>query len=75
MVEEHFNIIITLDELRMTYDEKAFEDGTTLNDLVAETYRLYRIAYQTAPNNNDIKVEYKDKHKHYIITDYTNFKC
>lgn len=75
MTEKHFNIIITLDELQMTYDETAFEDGTTLNDLVNETYRLYRIAYQTTPNNNDIKVEYKDKEQHYVITDYTNFKC
>lgn len=75
MVEKHFNIIITLDELQMTYDETAFEDGTTLNDLVNETYRLYCIAYQTKPNNNDIKVEYKDKEQHYIITDYQNFKC
>lgn len=75
MVEKHFNIIITLDELQMTYDETAFEDGTTLNDLVNETYRLYCITYQTKPNNNDIKVEYKDKEQHYIITDYQNFKC
>ena len=74
MVEEHFNVIITLDELQMVYDEKAFEDGTTLSDLVDETYRLYRIAYQTTPNSNDISVEYKDNYKHYLITDYTNFR-
>ena len=47
MSEKHFNIIITLDDLQMTYDETAFEDGTTLNDLVGETYHLYRMAYQT----------------------------
>lgn len=75
MVEKHFNIIITLDELQMTYDETAFEDGTILNDLVNETYRLYCIAYQTTPNNNDIKVEYKDKDQQYIITAYQIFKC
>lgn len=75
MAKKHFNIIITLDELQMTYDEIAFEDGTTLNDLINETYRLYRSAYQTTPNNNDIKVEYKDKEQHYLITDYQNFKC
>ena len=75
MAKKHFNIIITLDELQMTYDEIAFEDGTTLNDLINETYRLYRSACQTTPNNNDIKVEYKDKDQHYIITDYQNFKC
>lgn len=75
MAKQHFNIIITLDELQMTYDETAFEDGTTLNDLVGETYHLYRMAYQTTPSNNDIKVEYKDKDQQYIITDYLNFKC
>lgn len=75
MAKQHFNIIITLDELQMTYDETAFEDGTTLNDLVNETYRLYRMVYQTTPNNNDIKVEYKDKEQCYVIDDYLNFKC
>lgn len=75
MAKQHFNIIITLDELQMTYDETAFEDGTTLNDLVNETYQLYRMAYQTTPNNNDIKVEYKDKEQCYVIDDYLNFKC
>lgn len=75
MAKQHFNIIITLDELQMTYDETDFEDGTTLNDLVNETYRLYRMAYQTTPNNNDIKVEYKDKEQCYVIDDYLNFKC
>lgn len=75
MAKKHFNIIVTLDELQIVYDETAFEDDSTLTDLIDETYDIYCMAYQTTPNNNDIKVEYKDKDQHYIITDYTNFKC
>ena len=37
MEKKHFYIIITLDELQIVYDETAFEDDSTLTDLIDET--------------------------------------